>query len=177
MRPARHGCLGSPPRRWEDYPLPLTRRAIRPPPGFPHPPAGAGEGIPQGGTEPPSRGPTPWRAAPRAEGTLPGCPGGLPPAHGWGFHPLPTRPAAGFPGMSPFPHGDPSRVAHPQDPRPRSLGVVQWDRTRGLYPLERPVECRASPHFRRHAASPATSTRRHAHQLSGPGATRVRVRL
>jgi hypothetical protein len=168
----RHACrrLGFLPRRRKDYPSRLHAELFGHPPVSPASPPSPGGGSPRVGRAP-SRGPAPWRAAPCAKGTLriraasplptggifthsqhgqpPGFPGSLPPRR-----PFPRRPSSA---------PDPSGYLH-------ALGSK-----RGVYPLPCPVECRASPHFRRHAASPATATCRHRHRRSGPGATRGRV--
>lgn len=105
-------------------PLPLTRRAMRLPPGFSRLPAEARRGVPQGGSEPPHGGPCRGvrRRVQRVQ--LPGRPGGLPPAHGWGFHPLPTRPAAGFPGPTPLPPRRPfPRRPSSKPPIPRGCRI------------------------------------------------------
>ncbi len=155
----------------EGLPLPLTRRAIRPPPGFPRLPAIAGRGIPQGG-ESPLTGARAVACGAVCKGYTTHTPRGLPSAHGWGFHPLPTRPAAGVSGSLPPRRPFPRRPSSAPDP---SGYLHALGSKRGVYPLPCPVECRASPHFRRHAASPATATCRHRHRRSGPGATRGRV--
>lgn len=157
-------------------PLPLTRRAMRPPPGFRFrpPPSCRQEGDPPGWLRAPSRRPTPWRAAPCAEGTATRSPGRTPPCPRVGFSPTPNTASRRVSGAyAPSPTA--TLPASPFLQTPDPSGLSHWDRPGRLYRPEPPVECRASPHFWRHAASPATATCRHRRRLSGPGTTRVRA--